>query len=74
MLKNHQIGDLSPAETKVDYLPFAKVLYEERNGASDSSYIRRSEWRHFTIRELKERKCARFTSEEKTYKTIRMGE
>ena len=32
MLKSHQIGDLTPAETKVDYLRFAKVLYEERNG------------------------------------------
>jgi len=27
-----QRGDLTLAETKVDYLPFAKVLYEERNG------------------------------------------
>ena len=26
MLKSHQRGDLTPAETKVDYLPFAKVL------------------------------------------------
>ena len=25
-------GDLTPAESKVDYFPFAKVLYEERNG------------------------------------------
>ena len=32
MLKSHQRGDLTPAETKVDYLRFAKVLYEERNG------------------------------------------
>ena len=32
MFKSHQIGDLTPAETKVDYLRFAKVLYEERNG------------------------------------------
>ena len=31
MLKSHQRGDLTQAETKVDYLPFAKVLYEERN-------------------------------------------
>ena len=31
MLKSHQTGDLTPAETKVDYLRFAKVLYEERN-------------------------------------------
>ena len=32
MLKSHQRGDLTPAETKVDYLRFAKVLYKERNG------------------------------------------
>ena len=32
MLKSHQRGDLTPAETKVDYLHFAKILYEERNG------------------------------------------
>ena len=32
MLKSHQREDLTPAETKVDYPRFAKVLYEERNG------------------------------------------
>ena len=32
MLKSHQRGDLTPAETKVGYLYFAKVLFEERNG------------------------------------------
>ena len=32
VLKGHQRGDLTPAETKVDYLCFAKVLSEERNG------------------------------------------
>ena len=32
MLKSHQRGDLTPAETKVYYLRFAKVLYEEING------------------------------------------
>ena len=26
MLKSHQRGDLTPAETKVHYLPFTKVL------------------------------------------------
>ena len=35
MLKSHQRGDLTLAETKVDNLAFArdsaKVLYEERN-------------------------------------------
>ena len=32
MLKSHKRGDLTPAETKVGYLRFAKVLFEERNG------------------------------------------
>ena len=32
MLKSHQREDLTPAETKVDYLSFAKVLYKERDG------------------------------------------
>ena len=32
VLKIHQRGDLTPAETKVDYLCFAKVIYKERNG------------------------------------------
>ena len=32
MLKSHERGDLIAAETIVDYLCFAKVLYEERNG------------------------------------------
>ena len=73
MLKNHQIGDLTPAETKVGYLRFAKVLYEERNGCkrfgatNEGTLLSRSNF-------LKERKCARFTSEEKTHETIRMGE
>ena len=49
---------------KVDHLPFAKVLYEERNGFTQA--IQRGEWKRFTVMELKERKCARFTSEEKT--------
>ena len=31
MLKSHQRGDLAPAETNVDYLRLAKVLYKERN-------------------------------------------
>ena len=73
MLKSHQIGDLTPAETKVDYLRFAKFLYEERNGfkrfgaANGGTVLPRSYF-------LKERQCARFTSEEKTHETIRMGE
>lgn len=71
MLKSHQRGDLTPAETQVDYLRFAKVLYEERNGfkrfgaANGGTLLSRS---YFL------RKCARFTSEEKTHETIRMGE
>ena len=32
VLKSHQRGNLTPAETKVAYLRFAKVLCEERNG------------------------------------------
>ena len=65
MLKSYQIGDLTPAETK--------VLYEERNGfkrfgaANGGTVLPRSYF-------LKERKCARLTSEEKTHETIRMGE
>ena len=44
VLKSHQRGDLTPAETKVDYLCFAKVLYEERNrfkrfGAANGSTL-----------------------------------
>ena len=46
-----------------------KVLDEERNQA-----IWRGEWKHYTITESNERKCARFTSEEKTHETIWMGE
>ena len=72
MLKSHQRGDLTPAETKVYYLRFAKVLYEEINGfkrlaANGGTLLSRSYF-------LKERKCARFNSEEKTHETIRMGE
>ena len=44
---------------KVDYLPFAKVLYEERNGFMQA--IQRSKWKCFTVTELKERKCVCFT-------------
>ena len=69
MLKSHQRGDLTSAETKVAYLRFAKVLYEEMD-SSDSA--RRME--ALNITELKERKCACFTSEEKTHETIKMVE
>ena len=37
MLKSHQRGDLTPAETKVGYLRFAMVFYEERKDSSDSA-------------------------------------
>ena len=73
MLKSHQRGKLTPAETKADYLRFAKLLYEERNGlkqfgaANGGTLLSRSYF-------LKERKCARFSSEEKTPETISMGE
>ena len=61
MLKSHQIGDLTPAETKVDYLHFAKVLYEEKYGFKRFAAANGGTF-------------ARFTSEEKTHETIRMGE
>ena len=70
MLKSYQRGDLTPAETTVDYICFAKVLYEERNGfkrfgpANGGTLLSRSS--------IKERKCARLISEEKTHETIRM--
>ena len=68
MLKSNQRGDLTPAETKFHYLPFAKVLYEERNGFK---LIREANGSTFnTITELKERKCSRSTSIEKTSRTI----
>ena len=63
MLKSHQRGDLTPAETKVYYLRFGTVLYEERNGlkrfgaANGGTLLSRS-------LKIKERKCACFTSEE----------
>ena len=50
---------------KVDYLSFAKVLYEERNGFMQA--IQRDEWKRYTVTELREQKCARFTLEEKTH-------
>ena len=71
MLKSLQRGDLTPAETKVDYLCFAEVLLIQRK--KWIQVIWRGEWQHFNITELKERKCACFTSEEKTHETIRMG-
>ena len=73
MLNSHQRGDLTPVDAKVDFLRFGKVLYEERNGfkrfgaANGGTPLSRGYF-------LKERKCARFTSEEKTHETIRMGE
>ena len=68
MLKSHQRGDLTSAETKVACLCFAKVLYEEKNG-----FKRFGAANGGTFTELKEGKCARFISEEKTHETIRMG-
>ena len=46
-----------------------KFLDGERNQA-----IWRGEWKHYTIADSNERKCARLTSEEKTHETIWMGE
>ena len=72
MLKSHQRGDLTPAETKVDYLPFAKVLYEERNGfkrfgaANGGTLLSRSEKNESVLASLQKRRM--------THETIRMGE
>ena len=74
MLKSHQRGDLTPAETKVDYLHFAKVLPRFCQGSLQRKKciqaFRCTEWKHFTIMELNEWKCACYTSEEKTQETI----
>ena len=32
MLKSHQGGDLTPAETKVDYLPLPRFFAKKENG------------------------------------------
>ena len=69
MLKSHQIRDLTPAETKVDYLPFAKVLYEETSGFKRSGAANGSTLRSRSLKN-KESQCARFSSEEKTHETI----
>ena len=73
MLKSHQRGDLTPAETKVDYLRFAKVLYEERNGfkrfgaANGGTLLsRRSEKNESVLASLQKRRM--------THETTRMGE
>ena len=72
MLKSHQRGDLTPAETKVDYLRFAKVLYEERNGfkrfgaANGGTLLSRSEKNESVLASLQKRRM--------THETIRMGE
>ena len=72
MLKSHQRGDLTPGETKVDYLRFAKVLYEERNGlkrfgvANGGTLLSRSEKNESVLASLQKRRMA--------HETIRMGE
>ena len=76
MLKSHQRGDLTPAEmpqTKVYYLRFGTVLYQERNGLKRFGAANGGTLLSWSLK-IKERKCARFTSEEKTHETIRMGE
>ena len=40
--------------------------------ADSSDSVR--EWKHFTIAELKERKCARLTADERTHETMWMGQ
>ena len=69
MLKSHQRGDLTRLETKVAYLPFAKVLYDERNGFKRFGAANGSTTT-ITVKIIYERKCARFTSEEETRETI----
>ena len=59
LFESQQRGDLTPAETLVDYLRFAKVLYEERNGFKLFGAANGGTLLQFTIEELKERKCAR---------------
>ena len=61
MLKSHKRGDLTKAETKVDYLPFAKVLYEERNrfkrfgAANGSTLLSRSQKNESVLASLQKR-------------------
>ena len=72
MFKSHQRGDLTPAETKVDYLRFAKVLCEERNGfkrfgaANGGTLLSGSEKNESVLASLQNRRMA--------HETIRMGE
>ena len=72
MLKSPQRGDLTSAETKVTYLRFAKVLYEERNGfkrfgaANGGTLLSRSEKNESVLASLQKRRM--------THETIRMGE
>ena len=60
------------AETKVDYLRFAKDLYEERNGfkrfgaANGGTLLSRSEKKESLLASLQKRRM--------THETIRMGE
>ena len=70
VLKSHQRGDLTPAETKIIFALPRFFTKKEMDSSGSTRRIRR----HFSITELKERNCARFTSEEKTHETIGMGE
>ena len=71
MLKSHQRGDLTSAETKVDNLPFAKVLYEERNG------IKRfggGEWKHLILSQSQKNESVLTSLQKRRLdKTIRVG-
>ena len=60
MLKSHQGGDLTPAETKVGYLPLPRFIAKKENGFKRFSAATGST----------ERKCARFISVEKNHETI----
>ena len=60
-------GDLTQAETEVDYLPFAKVLTKKEM----DSRVRARRMEALYYQGVKRiRKCAPFTSEEKTPETI----
>ena len=65
VLKSHRRRDLTSAETKVDYLPLAKVLYEERNGfkpfgaANGSTLLSRSQTNESVLASLQKRRLTK---------------
>ena len=65
MLKSHRREDLTPAEKKVDLLPLAKVLYEERNGfkpfgaANGNTLLSQSQTNESALASLQKRRLAK---------------